>query len=237
LITVRRAAERLHQRHRSHEVWSSFYAREDTDALASGLGNLANLEERRLRPGASVPYQPRQAVDIITYVREGSLAYQDASGKTGLLNAGEFQCSSVGRGGAQARRNASMVDTARVFEVWLHLVAGLETNQEQRRFSAAERRGSLCVIASPDGRRGSLRVHQAVILHSALLDPGQHLVHELAPGHGAWLQLVDGEVALNEIVLGPGDGAGVSLDRAVSLTAREPAEILLLDVWHQPAPA
>ena len=177
-----------------------------------------------------MPCQPRHAVDIITYVREGCLAYQNAEGGAGLLRAGEFQRRSMGRGVRQNSRNASSADT-RVFEVWIRLAAWLEPSQEQRRFSAAERRGLLCVIASPDGRRGSLRIHRGALLHSALLEPGQHVVHELAPGHGAWLHLIDGEVALGDVILESGDGAGICADRAVSLTAREPSEILLLDLW------
>ncbi|HVZ35549.1 MAG TPA: hypothetical protein VG963_24155, partial [Polyangiaceae bacterium] len=102
---------------------------------------------------------------------------------------------------------------------------------DQKRFSAAERRGLLCVIASPDGRGGSLRIAQDALLHSALLEPGQHVVHELGPGRIAWLPLVEGEVALPDgILAAAGDGAGISEDRAVSFTAREASEILLLDL-------
>ena len=88
----------------------------------------------------------------------------------------------------------------------------------------------MCLVASPDGRKGSLRVHPDVLLHSALLEPGQHVVHELAKGRHAWLHLVEGEVTLDELVLGAGDGAGVSDARAVSLTARTVTELLLLDL-------
>lgn len=173
-------------------------------------------------------------MEIIRYVREGSLAVQGADGTSALLHAGEFQCRSPGPGGRQDSSNPSAADVARVFEVWLRLAGWLEPGQQQRRFSAAERRGSLCIVASPDGRRGSLHIHQDALLYSALLDPGQHVVHELAPGHGVWLHLVAGEVALHDVILGPGDGAGISADRAVSLTAREPVEVLLLDLWQAP---
>lgn len=211
--------------------------REAAAVLAGGLGALDNLQEHRLRPGARVRGQPQHAVEIITYVREGSLAYRDAEGNPALLTAGEFQCRSVGRGARQDSTNASTVGAAHVFEVWLRLSAWLGPSQQQKRFSAAERRGALCIVASPDGRRGSLRIHENALLYSALLNPGQHVVHELAPGHGAWLHLLEGEVALDDVILGPGDGVGISADRAVSLTARGPVEALLLDLWQAPAPA
>ena len=101
---------------------------------------------------------------------------------------------------------------------------------EQKRFSAADRRGALCVVASPDARRGSLRVHQDALLYSAMLSPGKHVVHELGQGRCAWLHLVEGEVTLGDVVLSTGDGAGVTAERAVSLTARVETEILLVDL-------
>jgi redox-sensitive bicupin YhaK (pirin superfamily) len=88
----------------------------------------------------------------------------------------------------------------------------------------------LCVVASPDARSGSLRVHQDARMYSALLDPGQHLVHELAQGRSAWLHVVHGEVTQGEVVLTTGDGAGIVNERAVSITAQEQSEILLIDL-------
>jgi redox-sensitive bicupin YhaK (pirin superfamily) len=142
----------------------------------------------------------------------------------------------VGRGAHAAGLNASRVDSARIFQIWLHASpGGLDPGREQKRFSAAQRRGVLCVIASPDGRKGSLRVRQDVLMHSALLEPGVHVVHELSRGRRAWLHLVEGEALLGDIVLGTGDGAGVTTDRAVSITARQATEILLFDLCEAPA--
>jgi hypothetical protein len=101
----------------------------------------------------------------------------------------------------------------------------------------AERRGLLCVVASPDGRTGSLHVHQDIRIYSTLLDAGQHVVHELRPGRGAWLHVVSGEATLGDLVLGTGDGVGLSGEPAVSFTAREATEILLVDLPAPPQPA
>ena len=67
-------------------------------------------------------------------------------------------------------------------------------------------------------------------MYSALLEPGQHVVHTLTPGRAAWLHIVQGEVTFGDLVLTTGDGAGVTAERSVSLTAREDSEILLVDV-------
>jgi redox-sensitive bicupin YhaK (pirin superfamily) len=148
-----------------------------------------------------------------------------------VIHAGEFQRMSAVRGARHSETNASRSDWAHVFQIRLRRSeARLEPGRDQKRFSAAERRGGLCIVASPDGRRGSLRLHQDTRMYSALLEPGQHVVHELASERAAWLHLVQGELALGDLVLTSGDGAGVTTERAVSLTARENSEILMFDV-------
>jgi hypothetical protein len=172
-------------------------------------------------------------------VREGALAYEDSMGRSGVIHAGEFQRMTPGRGIHHSQTNASRTDDAHVFQIGLRpWEADLDSGQEQKRFSAAQRRGGLCVVASPDARKGSLRIHQDALMYSAMLDPGQHLVHELSQGRRAWLHLVQGEVSIGDLVLTAGDGVGISAERAVSLTAREEAEILLVDLGaEQPGPS
>jgi redox-sensitive bicupin YhaK (pirin superfamily) len=231
VIILRPAKERQHARRRRYEEWSTFDARNPADPLANGFGVLESLNESRLRPGASASRHSQNEAEILTYVREGTLSYSDSLGGACVLRAGEFQRMTLGRGIRRNGTNSSHSDPAHAFQIWLRPAQrGVEPSQDQKRFSAAERRGLLCVVASPDGRRGSLRIAQDALLHSALLEPGQHLVHELGPGRIAWLHLVEGEVALPDGILDAGDGAGISEDRAVSFTAREASEILLLDL-------
>ena len=225
MITLRMAKERHHDRSRKQEVWHTFYPEDRADSLADGFGTLELLNEYRLPPGAGVPRRLHRDAEIVTYVREGTLAHEDS------IQAGEFQRMTAGRGIRHSEMNASRTDWAHVFQIWLRpSEAGLEPGHERKRFSAAERRGGLCTVASPDARRGSLLIHQDVLVYSAMLYPGQHVVHELSQGRSVWLHLVLGEVTLGDIVLTTGDGTGVTAERAVSLTAREETEILLLDL-------
>lgn len=235
MITVRRAAERHLDRVRRREIWQTSLSSEDAAGRDDGFEALALLEEDRLSPGATLPRPGRQDAEVVTYVREGSLAYEDSTGRAGVIHAGEFQRIDAGRGIRRREGNASRTHRAHLFRLWLRPAGlALESGHEQRRFSAAERRGVLCLVASPDARRGSLRLRQDTLLYSALLDPGQHLVHELAAGRSAWLQIVDGAVRLEDVAMTVGDGAAVRGARAVSLTARGPAEILLVDLGDRP---
>jgi hypothetical protein len=234
MITVHRGRERHHDRRRGREVWLTFSPQDRENTLAGGFGTLEALDEDRIPPGAVVPPCPPRHGDVITYVDEGALAYEDSMGRSGVIRAGEFQRLTTARGVRHAETNASPTDWAHVFRIRLRpSEPGREPGCEQKRFSAAERRGALCLVASPDARRGSLLIHEDALMYSALLSPGQHVVHELLVGRGAWLHVVQGEVILGDLVLGAGDGAGVMAERVVALTAREEASILLLDVGER----
>jgi redox-sensitive bicupin YhaK (pirin superfamily) len=167
----------------------------------------------------------------VTYVLEGVLAHENSKGSSGVIRAGEFQRASTAQGIRRREWNGSRKDWAHVFQIWLRPWSnGPNKSLEQKRFCAAERRGVLCLVASPDGRDGSIRIHQDALIHSAMLFAGQHVVHELAPGRRVWLHVARGGAALGELVLAKGDGAGIWGERAVSLTAREETEMLLIDL-------
>jgi redox-sensitive bicupin YhaK (pirin superfamily) len=237
MITLRRNEQRRHLRRRKHEAWLTFFAENDADSPATGFGALELLDEERIAPSAAMTLPARNDSEVISYLVAGTLAHEDSNAESGVLHAGEFQRITCGQGVHHDQRNASRTEWAHVFRIWVRCSeAALPVGSEQRRFYVADRRGALCAVASPDARRGSLRIHQNAVLYSAMLDSGQHLVHELAPGRGAWLHLVRGEARLDDVVLSAGDSAGITAQRAVSLTVQGEAEILLLDL-SEPVPS
>jgi len=231
MTCLRRAVDRQHAKSRSLETWLTFDVKDRAELQSEGLGNIELVKESRLAPGARVPRASGRDAEILTYVCEGALAYENSLGSSGIVQAGEFQRVTAGSGLHRNRTNASRSDAVHFFQIWLRpSQIDLDPGDEQKRFTTAQRRGGLCVVASSDARKGSLCIHQDALIYSALLDPGQHVVHELAQGRSAWLHLVRGEVTLGDIVLTTGDGAGVTGERALSLTASEESEILLVDV-------
>jgi redox-sensitive bicupin YhaK (pirin superfamily) len=230
MITVHRAAERGYELRGRCERWHSFQPL-GGGPLAGGIGVLTRLDEVQLPPGGRVPRSLRSDCEILTYVREGSLAYHDATGRSGIIDAGEFQRRAHSPGQPHLEANAARARWTHVLHVGLlPLAAGLDPGLDQRRFSVAERRDRLCIIASPDARLGSLRVQQDACLFSAILNPGRHLAHEIASGRCVWLHVVRGALDLHDRVLRTGDGVAIEAERAVSLTAREETEILLIDI-------
>jgi redox-sensitive bicupin YhaK (pirin superfamily) len=235
LITLRSAKQRHCLRRRGQEIWFTFYSPDRTDSFADGVGVLEVLNENGLPPGAGFTPHARREAEIVTYVLKGALAQKDLTGSSNVLQAGEFQRMTTGYSGRHSERNASRVNWVHFFQIWLRpSKLGIDYDVEQKRFSEAERRDELCIVGSPDGRKGSLCVHQDALIYSAILNPGHHLVHELSPGRIAWLHVVRGEATLGDIVIVTGDGVGVTAEPIVSFTAREETEILLLDLEHSP---
>jgi redox-sensitive bicupin YhaK (pirin superfamily) len=114
--------------------------------------------------------------------------------------------------------------------IWLRSPAGnIEPGHEQKRFSLADRRNGLCLVASPDGRKDSLSVHQDAFIFSAILEPGRHVTHELTPLRSGWLHVLSGEGTVDDVTLTAGDGANATNEASLSFTAVGQTEILLLD--------
>jgi redox-sensitive bicupin YhaK (pirin superfamily) len=243
MIKLLRNSQRRHVQHGKHEVWHSLFAEDLPGPLESGFGSLLAFDELRLEPGASTEPHCEDETEIVTYVYKGALSQEDTEGNSGVIHTGEFQRMSTGRRIRHKETSVSRTDRVHMFRMSLRAAqAGLDRGHEQKRFTEAQRRNLLWVVVSPDGRKGSLRIHQDVLVCSAIIDPGHHLVHELAPGRTAWLHVVFGELTLNDIVLTQGDGVGVTNERSISLTVQENTELLLVDLgptnlrpWEKPS--
>ena len=215
------------------EVWHTFHeGLVEPEQYRQHFHALELLDEARLPPGAALPVLDHARLERVTYVFHGGLASEDALGRPGLLLAGEFRRIAVDPVHGRHERNASATDWVHLFQLGLrpHSSGPLTPGDEQRRFSVAERRNRLCLVASPEEGKGALHLDQNVRLYSGCLDEGQHVAHELLSGRVAWLHVVQGELDLGELRLSKGDGAWVSEERAVSVTARSDVEVLLVDV-------
>jgi redox-sensitive bicupin YhaK (pirin superfamily) len=229
MIILRRAEQRYDNRRGTQAAWLSFYAQAADDALADGFGAVETLDEIRVPPDTAIEALG-QAPETVTYVLSGALTYGDSLGRSGVVQAGEFRCATTSPGVRSSGANASRNDWTHLFQIGLRASGAHPPTEEQRRFSVADRRDRLCLVAGMAPSAGALRLRQNADVYSTLMLPGQHLVHDLRSERRAWLHVVSGEVALDDLILTQGDGAGVSAERALSFTARAVAEILLIDV-------
>lgn len=209
----------------------TFDSESPSDPLRKGFRTLESFNEKGLAPGGGYLLIPPHDVEVLTYVREGSLIHQEPSRGSGALEVGEWRCFAARAGSRHRTVNGSLTEDAHAFQCCITPDRGeLKLHAEQKRFPVAERKGMLRLTASPDGKKASLRVRQDIGVYSSFLNRGHHLIHELSPGRGAWLHVVQGRIQLIDHCLRQGDGASLVDEAAVSMTAQEPSEILLFDL-------
>lgn len=237
MITLRRGADRATvQRHKQVVRISFPTPLAVVGAIASppGYGSLLALDEHHLPPGCGVSRHAADEAEILTWMIAGTLAQDDASGRSGVVDAGEWQLMRMARGLHQQERNASQTSWAHFIRLSLRPpTARAPFSASQVRVSLADRRRGWYLIASSDGRRGSLLLGQNVSVSAVALATGQHVLHALDAGRAAWVHVVRGSAEVDDLVVGSGDGLGVSNVPAVSMLAREDTEVLLVDL---PAP-
>lgn len=201
------------------------------DPRHMGFRSLRVINEDFVAPGSGFPTHPHRDMEIITYVLQGALEHKDSLGTGSVIRPGDGQRMSAGRGIRHSEANPSTTDPVHLLQIWIMpKEAGIEPSYEQKAFPEEEKRGKLCVIASPDGRDGSVTINQDASLYVTLLAPGQQVAHDLAKGRHAWLQVAKGAVELNGKPLKQGDGAAVSDESKLTIKATEDAEVLLFDL-------
>jgi quercetin 2,3-dioxygenase len=231
MIRVRRSEDRGHAQHGWLDSHHTFSFADYHDPAQMGFRTLRVINEDRVAPAEGFPTHAHRDMEILSYVLEGGLEHKDSLGTGSVIRPGDVQRMSAGTGVAHSEFNASPSEPVHFLQIWiLPERRGLTPGYEQKHFGEESRKGQLRLIASPDGEAGSVSIHQDVRLYSALLAPGQSVRHALAPGRHGWVQVARGAVRLGEQTLRAGDGAAISEEQAISLTADAPSEVLLFDL-------
>jgi redox-sensitive bicupin YhaK (pirin superfamily) len=231
LLTILKAQDRSNVLHRKQQAYTTFDFENRTRPHAEGFSSLETFHENLLLPGAGLTWKNCKESEIVTYVSKGVLTQKDRAGRLQTLSAGEFQSLSATLLDGRSEKNSSKSEPLHLFRMALRPLES-EPNEVcgKKYLSTSERRERLRVAVSRDGRDGSLHTHSDVLILTAVLPIGRHLVYPLSQDRKAWLHIVRGEAALFDLTLTTGDGAAVWFEPAVSLTAVEETEILLMDV-------
>lgn len=231
MISLRWGDERGHVDHGWLDTYHTFSFADYHDPRHMGFRHLRVINDDRVRGGHGFPPHPHRDMEIITYVLEGALEHKDSMGNGSVIRPGDVQRMSAGTGVVHSEFNPSKTDHLHLLQIWiLPRVRGLAPGYEQKTFEDAELRDGLRVIADRGGRDGAVTIHQDVTLYAGRLSPGVKVEHRFAPGRSGWLHLARGAARLNDTPLTAGDGAAVSDERALTVTATEPSEILLFDL-------
>jgi redox-sensitive bicupin YhaK (pirin superfamily) len=232
MIDIRRAEERgtanfgwLDSRH-------TFSFGDYYDAKQMGFGPLRVINEDRVSPGQGFGTHGHKDMEIISYVLEGALEHKDSIGTGSVIRPGDVQVMSAGTGIRHSEFNHSNTEPVHFLQIWVVPDReGIAPRYEQKTFPDVDKRRKLRLVGSSDGRDGSVVVHQDVRLFAALLNSGEQVTHALQSGRRGWLQIVRGTVTMNGHDLAAGDGAAVTGEPALTVTAKVDAtEILLFDL-------
>ena len=231
MMTIRPAASRGRTAIDWLDSWHTFSFGAYHDPQWRGFRSLRVINDDRVAPGGGFDTHPHRDMEIISYVLECALEHKDSLGTGSVITPGEVQRMSAGTGVTHSELNPSRSEPVHFLQIWiLPERAGLPPSYEQRAFPTAEKRGKLRLVASRDGREGSVTIHQAVDLYTSLLAPGEVVTHLCTPGRYAWVQVARGSLMLNDTALSTGDGAAVSEETRLTVTATDQAEVLLFDL-------
>ena len=230
MIRIRRAKDRGHANHGWLDTWHTFSFADYRDPEQMGFRTLRVINEDFVAPAAGFGTHPHRDMEIVTYVLEGAVQHQDSMGNGSVIRPGDVQRMTAGTGVTHSEMNPSDSEQLHLLQIWiLPEQKDLEPGYEQKAFSADEKRGKLCLVASGDGREGSVQIHQDASMYATVLAAGESVGHSPAEGRGVWVQVVRGEAELNGERLVAGDGAAVE-GEDLRITASEDSELLLFDL-------
>lgn len=231
MLTIRKSEDRGRFDHGWLDTRHTFSFADYQDPKHVRFRSLRVINEDFVQPGRGFGTHGHRDMEILTFIVSGALRHQDSMGNGSVIRPGDVQRMTAGTGVMHSEVNASDDEIVHLYQIWILPEAqDLPPSYEQVHFPEEERRDRLRVIASRDGRDGSVTVHQDASVHAALLSRGSTVSHDLAPGRDAWVQVVRGRVTADGRELRAGDGAAVTDQRGIVLSGLEPSEILLFDL-------
>lgn len=231
MLTIRKSEDRGRFDHGWLDTRHTFSFADYFDPRHVHFRTLRVINEDWVAPGEGFGTHPHRDMEIVTIVLEGSLRHRDSMGTGSVIRPGEVQRMTAGSGVTHSEVNASDSERVHLYQIWiLPERKGLEPSYEQKAFPASERRNRLRVVASRDGRDGSVTIHQDASVHVATLDAGVAVTHELGTDRAAWVQVVRGDVTVDGRAATEGDGVAVEDQRHVTLKAVSEAEVILFDL-------
>ena len=231
MLDIRKAAERGHADHGWLRSFHSFSFADYHDSRHMGFGPLRVINEDRVQPGMGFGTHGHRDMEIISYVLDGALGHQDSMGTGSTIVPGDVQRMSAGTGVRHSEFNPSSRDPVHFLQIWIEpSVRGIAPGYEEKHFDAASKRGRLRLVGSPDGREGSVTIHQDAHVYAALLDGAERAVHSVAPGRSAYVHVARGRLTANGQPLAAGDALKATGALEIALQQGEGAEVLVFDL-------
>jgi redox-sensitive bicupin YhaK (pirin superfamily) len=231
MIAIQKSADRGYANHGWLKSYHSFSFASYYNPQKMGFRDLRVINEDYVDPGKGFATHSHRDMEIVSYVLEGGLEHKDSMGNTAIIYPGEVQIMSAGTGVSHSEYNPSSQDLVHLLQIWiLPDTQGLTPRYEQKKYPNEEKQNQLRLVVSPDGRDGSVTIHQDAKIYASLLDTGKQVEHQLGANRHAWIQLITGEIVVNDSWLVAGDAVAISEQDKVAIAAQQNSEFLLFDL-------
>ena len=231
MMELRKSAERGYADHGWLKSFHSFSFADYYDRRHMGFGPLRVINEDRVAPGMGFGTHGHSDMEIISYVLEGELAHKDSMGNGSSIKPGDVQRMSAGTGVMHSEFNHAQDQTTHFLQIWIQPnVTGIAPSYEEKHFEAEAKRGQLRLVASPDGRNGSVTIHQDARLFVGLFDGEERASQAMAAGRLGYVYVARGSVQVNGAALAAGDAAKLIDEAQIEIARGNGAEILLFDL-------
>lgn len=230
-LNLRRSQERGHANHGWLDSYHTFSFADYYDPEHMGFRSLRVINQDVIAGGAGFPTHPHRDMEIFSYVLYGALAHKDSMGNGRVLEPGQIQLMSAGRGVTHSEFNPSKTDPASLLQIWIRpREHGLKPSYTEWHPKPEHDSTAKVLVMSPDGREDSATIHQDADVYRVKLRSGESVAHELQAGRGAWFQLINGTVTVNGQAIQPGDAVSTEDAGTLTFTASADAEALLFDL-------
>jgi len=196
-----------------------------------GFGPLLVINEDRVQGGQGFGTHGHRDMEIISYVLDGALEHKDSMGTGSVLHYGDVQRMSAGTGVRHSEFNHNRDELVHFLQIWIQPnQVGIPPSYEEKNFTPESKLGKLALIASPDGRNGSVLIHQNAEIYASIMNEGDSLQHALKAGRNGYVHVIRGAVTVNGVPLKAGDALKISDEAAITLEQAEAAELLVFDL-------
>ena len=231
MLEVRRSEDRGNANHGWLQSQHTFSFGSYRDPQHTGFGPLLVINEDHVAPGQGFGTHGHSDMEIISYVLDGALEHKDSLGTGSVLHYGDVQRMSAGTGVRHSEFNGSKTEPVHFLQIWIQPnVKGIPPSYEEKHFSPESKQGQLRLIASEDGRDGSVLIHQDASLYAGILNGGDRAQLALGPGRSGYVHVVRGAVTVNGTRLTGGDALKIRNEDGITLDEADAVEVLVFDL-------
>ena len=231
MIQINKGTERGHANHGWLESWHSFSFADYYDPDKMGVASLRVINDDYIAAKGGFPTHPHRDMEIITYVLSGALAHRDSMGNGSIIQAGDVQKMSAGTGIRHSEFNPSEDTSVHLLQIWIQpRDRGITPSYAQKSYRREDKKGRLCLIASPEADNDTILLHQDVRMYASILSAEDTISYPLQTNRIVYLHVATGEVTANQKTLTAGDALIVQDEALLTLTTSSEAEVLLFDM-------